>query len=197
MSCISMKRSRVLREVHETAKAMRQSGAIDERTMREFDALTTQSANSLKSLTLEHAADREAFVRALLKPREPGRRLVAAGKRYRSGLARNRAAKGEKSPRQNRMKITLDIGRPLLKEARARARSERTTLHSLVERGLHLVLAGGRGRLFKLRDESVSGKGLHSDAVGRSWDELRASSERAQSAGVRSRTGRLRKARRP
>lgn len=38
--CEVMKRSRVLREVHETASAMRRSGSIDEKTMKEFYALT-------------------------------------------------------------------------------------------------------------------------------------------------------------
>jgi hypothetical protein len=34
-----MKRSRILADVNETATAMRRSGAMDEKTMREFDAL--------------------------------------------------------------------------------------------------------------------------------------------------------------
>lgn len=33
-----MKRSRILADVYETATAMRRSGAMDEKTMREFDA---------------------------------------------------------------------------------------------------------------------------------------------------------------
>src|SRR6185312_15835191 len=104
--------------------------------------------------------------------------------------------KGKKSTTLSRIKVTLNIAKPLLKEARARARSERTTLHALAERGLQLVLAGGCSRLFELRDVSVSGEGLHPDAVGHSWDELRACSERGQGAGVRPRTGQLRRARR-
>ncbi len=35
-----MKRSRIVAEVYESAAAMRRSGTIDEKTMREFDALT-------------------------------------------------------------------------------------------------------------------------------------------------------------
>lgn len=79
------------------------------------------------------------------------------------------------------MKTTLEIASPLLKEARARARSEGTTLCALAERGLQLVLVERRGgRPFKLRDASVGGRSLHPDAVGHGFKYRRTRSDQGR-----------------
>jgi len=75
------------------------------------------------------------------------------------------------------MKVTLNIANPLLAEAKAVARKKKITVRALVERGLKLALAEHEDRrAIKLRDASVTGKGLRPDAAELSWDQLRADS---------------------
>lgn len=73
-----------------------------------------------------------------------------------------------------RMKTTMEISDPLLREAKALARREGVTVRALVEHGLALAIAEKRQRkAFRLRDASVSGEGLHPDAAHLEWDQLR------------------------
>lgn len=59
------------------------------------------------------------------------------------------------------MKTTVDIADRLLQDAREVAAREGVTLKSLVEEGLHAVLAARRGRAaFRLESASFRGNGL-------------------------------------
>jgi hypothetical protein len=76
--------------------------------------------------------------------------------------------------RMGRMKTTIEIADPLLHEVRKVAAREGVTLRTLVERGLHHVVAQTRQRApFKLRRASFKGKGLSSDLRDASWDRRR------------------------
>jgi hypothetical protein len=72
------------------------------------------------------------------------------------------------------MKTTIEISDPLLHEARELAAREGVTLRTVVERGLHRVLAEGKHRVrFKLRRASFKGKGLQAHVRNASWDSFR------------------------
>ena len=72
------------------------------------------------------------------------------------------------------VKTTVEISDALLREVREVAAREGVTLRTLVERGLHRVLAETkRGAPFKLRRASFKGKGLRAELDGASWDRLR------------------------
>jgi len=72
------------------------------------------------------------------------------------------------------MKTTVEIPEPLLREAQAAAREDRTTLKALIEAGLRVVLAQrARGPTFVLRDASVVGNGRQPEFREAGWDHLR------------------------
>jgi hypothetical protein len=72
------------------------------------------------------------------------------------------------------MKTTVEISDPLLREARRVAAQEGVTLRALIEQGLRRVVSdAGSAAKFELRAASFKGSGLHEEAAGASWAELR------------------------
>jgi hypothetical protein len=72
------------------------------------------------------------------------------------------------------VKTTVEISDSLLLEVRELAAREGVTLRTLVERGLHRVVAETkRGTPFKLRRASFKGKGRQAEFGEASWDTLR------------------------
>jgi hypothetical protein len=72
------------------------------------------------------------------------------------------------------MKTTIDISDALLREAKKLAAREGITLKTLVERGLHRVLAETKqAPRFKLRRASFKGKGLQAELRDASWEAIR------------------------
>jgi hypothetical protein len=72
------------------------------------------------------------------------------------------------------MKTTVEISDPLLEQARALAAREGVTLRTLVERGLHRVVAEAERRVpFKLRRASFKGSGRQAEFREASWNRLR------------------------
>jgi hypothetical protein len=72
------------------------------------------------------------------------------------------------------MKTTVEISDSLLREVRELAAREGVTLRTLVERGLHRVVAETtRSAPFKLRRASFKGKGRQAEFHEASWDRLR------------------------
>jgi hypothetical protein len=63
-------RSRILREVHETARGMHCSGAIDKATMDEFDSLTTGLAEHLTKMP--NVGEDKDFARQQIDRRSSG-----------------------------------------------------------------------------------------------------------------------------
>jgi hypothetical protein len=72
------------------------------------------------------------------------------------------------------VKTTVEISDSLLREVRALAAREGVTLRTLVERGLHRVLAEKtRGAPFKLRRAGFNGQGRQAELDAASRDQLR------------------------
>lgn len=63
----------------------------------------------------------------------------------------------------------LEIAESLLREAKAVASQENTTLRALIDEGLRCVLASRRREPFKLRKASIRGKGLQPGVVEGDW----------------------------
>jgi hypothetical protein len=81
------------------------------------------------------------------------------------------------------MKTTVEIADPLLDAARRMAAREGVTLRTLIERGLHHVVANTkRAAPFRLRRASFKGKGLQSDFRDASWDQVRDAAYRDRGA---------------
>jgi hypothetical protein len=72
------------------------------------------------------------------------------------------------------MKTTVEIADPVLREARKVAAREGSTLRSLIEEGLRLVLAEKKQKsVFRLRLVTAGGRGLRPELRDANWDEIR------------------------
>jgi len=72
------------------------------------------------------------------------------------------------------MKTTIEIADDLFKRVREIAQKEGTTVRSLTEQGLRLVLQEKRSKPGKLPPlVTVTGKGLNSEFKHASWDKIR------------------------
>ena len=74
---------------------------------------------------------------------------------------------------EGHMKTTVEIADSLLQQARKLAAREGVTLRTLVERGLHRVIAETKpGASFKLRRASFKGKGLQPEFHEAAWEKV-------------------------
>jgi hypothetical protein len=73
------------------------------------------------------------------------------------------------------MKTTIELPEGLLEEAKRVARREGLTMKALFEQGLRRVLDERKGpkKGFRLRDASVTGKGLAPDVKVGGWEAIR------------------------
>ena len=72
------------------------------------------------------------------------------------------------------MKTTVQISDALLADVKKVAAKRNTTLKTLVDEGLRLVVANEQKTQspYRLKDCSVGGNGLHPDVAGKSWKEI-------------------------
>ena len=72
------------------------------------------------------------------------------------------------------MKTTVEIADALLREAKALAERERTTLRALFEEGLRTILRRKRrSDAFRLRKASFKGRGVRPEHAPGNWDRIR------------------------
>jgi hypothetical protein len=72
------------------------------------------------------------------------------------------------------MKTTVEISDGLLRQVKALAQREGTTVRALIEAGLRAVLKEQREKpKFALRDASFRGQGLSDELHGDSWEHMR------------------------
>ena len=72
------------------------------------------------------------------------------------------------------MKTTVEIAEDLLRQAKAVANKERTTLRALLEEGLRWALGKRRkSGKFRLRDASFGGKGVQPGIDEGNWESIR------------------------
>jgi hypothetical protein len=72
------------------------------------------------------------------------------------------------------MKTTIQISDSLMKELKKLARQEGSSMKSLVEEGLRLVISRrGKREGFRLRKASFRGGGLQEHVRGAGWDQIR------------------------
>ena len=72
------------------------------------------------------------------------------------------------------MKTTVDIADAVLKQAKATARRDGTTVRALIEEGLRRVLDERAERpVFRLRSATFKGNGLQHEVRDGSWERVR------------------------
>ena len=90
------------------------------------------------------------------------------------GIAEGTLPPSATSDMATHMKTTVEIAEDLLRQAKAVAGKEHTTLRALIEEGLRWALGVRRRRgRFKLRKASVRGKGLQPGVAEGDWAALR------------------------